>query len=103
MKHPLEQLPAEHTSPLPQELPGLSVVHEVVDELGWQLWHAFAELVAPLLYTVPLMKQALVHAFAEQISPAPQALPVLRKRHAVVDKLGWQVWHAFAGLLTPLL
>jgi hypothetical protein len=41
MKQPDPQLPALHTSSVPQLVPVATLLHAVVLVPGWQLWHPF--------------------------------------------------------------
>src|SRR5271170_2436603 len=44
MKQSAVQLPAPHTSPAPQLVPLVTVLHAEVRVPGWQVWHALAGL-----------------------------------------------------------
>jgi hypothetical protein len=48
MTHPAPQLPAVQISPVPQPAPSARLVHAVVLEPGWQLWHGLAGFAVPV-------------------------------------------------------
>jgi hypothetical protein len=48
IQQPLSQIPATHTSPVPQLVPLTTFVQVDVEVVAWQLWHTFPLFVAPL-------------------------------------------------------
>jgi hypothetical protein len=52
MRQPAPQLAALQTSPVAQVVPSGKPLHALVLTPGWQLWHAFVGLRAPVVYVV---------------------------------------------------
>jgi len=84
MKQPDPQLPPLHTSPVPQLMPFVRLLHVVVLAPDRQIWHALLGFRAPGSANAPEMKQPASHAPALQKSPPGQPVPVATGLHPVV-------------------
>jgi hypothetical protein len=73
------------------------LLQAVVLTPGWQLRQGFVGSIAPVAWTVPLMKQPAAQAAELQTSPVPHAVPLATLLHAVVLVPGWQLWHGSFG------